>query len=447
MHLVASCTYHNVGQGLFFSGKLELDKQDEQKEFNFIYDCGSESLAESQLKNRIDNFIETLPEKNRKRFLDLLIISHFHSDHINGLDYLLDKAKVDTVVIPYLSPVEILLYAIVNSRPPFPPYSYYEFLANPFEYLLEKGVNKIIVIGRGDDDGYRGDDFVPPDVPMKPNEKFSFNYEKQGDLKGNEVVKKQLEDEYGIQELIDKDKIIPKSHYGYSISLGVCLFRFFNARKSIKNFEQKLNKLKKCIANEFGIENLSNSILRNESILNELRKKRNNKFRKCYKESFGNDKLNLTSLVLYNLLLFKNEDCYCKIVTRLVPLPYHFYFPYRRYYIKWLEEHCHNNKCGHFLTGDAELKNNKVFKEFKKHYKRVLDKSLIFQLPHHGSKENWNSNIIQDVTNNEIFVASAGINSKYNHPSWSVFWEIATNYKLPIFINEQNWFEFHIRVD
>jgi len=30
-------TFHNVGQGLFYSGKIE--------NFNFIYDCGSENTT------------------------------------------------------------------------------------------------------------------------------------------------------------------------------------------------------------------------------------------------------------------------------------------------------------------------------------------------------------------------------------------------------------------
>ncbi len=422
-------TYHRVGQGLFFSGKVKFNSA----EFNFVYDCGSESFK--QIKSRIDNFIGTLPENNeyKKKSLNLLIISHFHADHVNGLDYLLDKVKVDTVIIPYISPKELLLYAMANTGEGG---NYYELLSNPFKYLINKGVEKIIVIGRGDGGG---DDFNFPNIPSEPNTE-SFNYDKQGD---DTKLKDQLFNEYGIKNEELEKKIIPKSHSGYSRSFGIYLFRFFNVRKSIEGPEDligifKEKKLEKCLSQELGIKKLDISILKDDKILEELTKKTDNKFKKCYENSFGEEKLNLTSLVLFNMPLLKERDN-CEISMRLCPNIFLCCCPHKIFYKSCCEEN-----CGHFLTGDADLKNSAIFNEFKTHYDKVLDKSLIFQLPHHGSEKNWNSEIKEYLSNNKFFVASAGINNKYNHPSRSVISEIASDGKCPIFVNEQNWFKFDI---
>jgi glyoxylase-like metal-dependent hydrolase (beta-lactamase superfamily II) len=73
-----------------------------------------------------------------------LIISHLHDDHISGLNILLNKARVDTVILPYLSPIERLMVALRNVNL---PQWLYDFWSDPITFLIEKGVNRVILVG------------------------------------------------------------------------------------------------------------------------------------------------------------------------------------------------------------------------------------------------------------------------------------------------------------
>lgn len=82
--------FHPVGQGAFYSEHF--------KGFTVVYDCGSAStsLTKRQLETKINSsFYE-------KQEIDLLFISHFHADHVNGLDYLKKRCRIKRVVIPHL---------------------------------------------------------------------------------------------------------------------------------------------------------------------------------------------------------------------------------------------------------------------------------------------------------------------------------------------------------
>ena len=426
--------YHPVGQGLFFSSKIIVGEQ----EFNFVYDCGG-SLKEECWKKVMDDYIETLPLINnegneKKRKLDLLIISHFHKDHINGLETLLERVKLNTVILPYLSPLELLLYAIVNAESLNEVYL--RFLLNPIQYLREKGVEKIILIARGDESDEDIGEFSLPENPERPNLENPFDIKNLGKDELNKKIEKKFEED-GWNILLNNNNkgITLKSYQGYALLFGVYVFGFFNVRNSIDDFEIKINDFKNCLLKKFNKpdikkfyiylrDNLRDNIDKDKvKVIDELKK-----FAQCYKKAFGNDKLNLTSLIVYNQLL-KN---YVKIkinqrVCHLFPPPF---------WRLWCD---FEYTYAHFLTGDSELKKTKIMKEFLTYYENVLDKSLFFLLPHHGSKDNWNKNLLKKLPNNEFFIASAGLNNRYNHPSCSVFADILCEDRIPIFVNEKNW--------
>ncbi len=99
-------SFHPVGQGAFYS-EIFLDARG--CEFSVVYDCGSESNGLS-LYEEVNDFRKVL--KGNK--IDLLFISHFHSDHINGLLHLLKGIDVDKVVIPMLTDEAITITRIQN---------------------------------------------------------------------------------------------------------------------------------------------------------------------------------------------------------------------------------------------------------------------------------------------------------------------------------------------
>jgi Predicted hydrolase (metallo-beta-lactamase superfamily) len=93
-------TFHSypVGQGFFYSGKIEYSNNT----FNFVYDCCKQSVknhTDSELIGLIDYYVDT---NIKNHCLDMLVISHFDNDHVNGISYLLKKiSHIDYLVIPY----------------------------------------------------------------------------------------------------------------------------------------------------------------------------------------------------------------------------------------------------------------------------------------------------------------------------------------------------------
>ena len=85
-------TFFSVGQGLFFCGKIHIC---DHKPFVWVYDCGS-----ANAKDKLSSSIDELQEIDE---FDLVAISHFDDDHINGLPYLLAQKKVKKLVIPFLT--------------------------------------------------------------------------------------------------------------------------------------------------------------------------------------------------------------------------------------------------------------------------------------------------------------------------------------------------------
>jgi len=132
-------SFHNVGQGLFYSGNIG--------DFRFIYDCGS--TWKDHLNNVVTNYARSLPSPK----IQLLVLSHLHEDHVAGLDALLNQSKIsiDTVILPYLSPIERLSVALAH--PNLYPW-FYEFCANPAEYLIERGVGTIVFLGGSEPSRY-----------------------------------------------------------------------------------------------------------------------------------------------------------------------------------------------------------------------------------------------------------------------------------------------------
>lgn len=88
-------TIHPVGQGAFYSEYMQIYN----KKSLVIYDCGTRSKG-----NFIENTIkQDLPENVD---VDILFISHFDLDHVNGLKCLLEKRKIRNIVIPQYKDTE-----------------------------------------------------------------------------------------------------------------------------------------------------------------------------------------------------------------------------------------------------------------------------------------------------------------------------------------------------
>jgi len=81
-------TFHPIGQGAFYTEKFDDG-------FTVVYDCGGSN------KTIIENEIKNTFKKDEK--IDIVFISHFHDDHINGLKFLIGHCDIQKLVLPLLT--------------------------------------------------------------------------------------------------------------------------------------------------------------------------------------------------------------------------------------------------------------------------------------------------------------------------------------------------------
>lgn len=137
--------FHRVGDGTFYTGELRRN----EKKFRFVYDCGrypcrkcpgtEKEKCNRKLERSINRFASPAGMK-----YDLLILSHLHEDHINGIPKLFQRAVPKTVVLPYTEPfrrMEIALTLEDSENPEL-----LELLADPCRYFLDRGAEQVLYL-------------------------------------------------------------------------------------------------------------------------------------------------------------------------------------------------------------------------------------------------------------------------------------------------------------
>lgn len=404
----AESIFHNVGQGLFYSGRIKMAHT---RSFNFVYDCGTKSP-----RHFLDQAITAYKNHIQRNQIDLLVLSHFDIDHINGVDKLLSDVAVDKVVIPYFTPIERLIIGLRNPGAPEKsddekPYDwYFDFLSDPVSFLIKnKKANQVIIVG-GDSE---------TEEYAKTKFKFSDQF-REDDIGKNDLNFIKMHDDWQLKKQISEhdpnwvqeNKLLVKNHL-HSVPLSnYWIFKFFNYKVE----EDTLEGFHNCLKN-IGIDPDDSNALREIIRSKEERKKIKMSYSKLRMKS------NDTSLVLYHGPIKKPKHV-SLLCNYCIQRGYEC-FPF--YLTKHLCEH-DSNRFGHLLTGDIDL-NHKRNIELLKHYDEFKNQIKIVQVPHHGSVENWNSLIMLDLLGHErwftLWCVSAGILNAYGHPSPDVIDELS----------------------
>lgn len=104
--MIVERKFHPIGQGAFYTEKFMDDNRNHL--YNIVYDCGTSSDPAS-LNDAIERTYD--PED----IIDIVFISHFHTDHYNGLDHLLRYCTVRNIIIPLVSSNDIIYTTIDNT--------------------------------------------------------------------------------------------------------------------------------------------------------------------------------------------------------------------------------------------------------------------------------------------------------------------------------------------
>lgn len=338
-----------VGQGAFYIEKFNDG-------FTVVYDCGSyknTSIVEENIKNSI------LDTK-----IDLLVISHYHEDHINGLEYLFQNFNVEKMLMPYLNLTEkmesFVDADIKNTNNNF----YKDFCVDPNKALF---------------DNFR-----------KSSEIFFVYPEQNPPAPPNEIDIQNLNDNINSGDKITYNNKINNYTWSY------IPFNFQN-RKRTEQFEIKIQKLDLDTVDKF-----KNYYKNNKDELIAI-----------YKKDIIGD-INTNSLVLYS-------GAYSNIKTTTYSRKKSFSFI--------------QNISGCLYLGDYDAEGVRKYNELEKKYKSYYKEISTIQIPHHGSKHNYNQKL--NFKPNIISVISAGINNKFEHPHNETLKQIAIQNGIVILVTEE----------
>lgn len=362
-----------IGQGLFASGSL---KTGGAQPFHWVYDCGTLS-DQSKLDNAIKWYFTTdhYPAGKLPR-LDLLVISHFDKDHISGMETLLQRCSVGTLLLPYVLPwkrLELILLSGLAANSPF-----VRFMINPGAYIREienSRVETIIFVPPGSEpDDTPLDEAVPPAFdPEIPRhiEKWRFSPELT-------TQQPEQDDEDLSEALNDGTKSAGMLVPGTSINVnGVWEFVPYNIDTYVLMFDKAFRDSVRLLAKAF----LSNPTQLN---LDAIAKAYDDQIIKSGKKNVRNHRnpislhlysgpvgsVSSTGLIVRRHELGKRNHAFARVANN--------------------DPAC----IGQMLTGDGSLK-KRAFAKFNSVFQpnQRLLRSAVHQVAHHGAHGNWHKGL------------------------------------------------------
>ena len=383
MRLSGKFTFHSVGQGLFYSGVIDIDGMKR----HIVYDCGS--FFDNELLNH-----EINDAFKPNDTIDILVISHMDEDHISGIRQLLKAVRhVHFMFMPYTEPEELAFLAVKyeSSRNENKHKDYIDTIRTFEDVISDKKIQNVIMLTDSDDDSDSLIDNI--DSTEGVSSKFRFKFKRDEGKQEN------------LEKISPKRKIHAAKHDGLLDFRDAWNFRFY-VRDDRDEKREKLHEDLTAI----GLKITSFAELRNV-----LESKEDLKKLKAVYKSIDSD-LNLASVVLLHSPLENRR--FLLGLSRLSPCMGSKYFPGMY------------SQCKTLLLGDAKLSDKKACNDLKEYFGYDLEDCGIALVPHHGSKRSWYSGLLEDIII-PFWIVSYGVHGKYGHPSTEVLrdfgrsWEYA----------------------
>lgn len=361
-------TFHPIGQGGFYSERFIFQGEEN---INIIYDCGSATNDEI-----VEQEIMTTFEK--EEVIHALFISHFHADHINGIEFLLDYCHVEKIFFPLITDEHKLLLKIKLLIEQDSNEFLFNFIDNPkkaIKTLWESKENR---------------KNFPKLIAVSWNEKNEQNEERENN-----------------EELYVK--IIP-SGSDVASSISTKLYRLWEYVPY--NFERvdRLEKLREYEPFKSTSFKKLCSLLQDTD--KDTRKTTIKDIKKVYMKVPGG--LNSNSMTLYSGMNNKRE-----ISVFQGDRKKNYCLPCYR--MDYCLPCCRVNNVGCLYTGDYDASKVDTFNDLKRKYEYYWYSIKFIQVPHHGSEKNFNSGFLGV---DKYFIISVGLKNRYKHPSVQVINEI-----------------------
>jgi ribonuclease BN (tRNA processing enzyme) len=396
--------FYNVGQGTFYGGAIEHNEQ----KFVVVYDCGSVSSGQF-LQLSINDF-----KANYNR-IDLLVVSHLHEDHFNGIIDLINGISVDRVVLPYFPIINRLSLAAGFKGD---NQDYISFLNNPVSFFLSKGLDAITFIDQFKDK--EGGPELPPDreqteIPDQISEgQISIELpEEQEEFKG-----RALEDDARMSvDGIEVNYLAAGSLLRLNNRLWEFVFyhKINSNQINIEDFQRAVNQY----LIDKGIADLT--VLFNDDYRTDIQT--------LYIDHINRRDLNYSSVCMYHGPLFRSQirALNCETVEGLGCT----------YMLNGMQ-------TGTILTGDQYLKTRNDFNPFINFYRSRLSNLGVLQVPHHGSKKNWKL-LPNELNITKCYVVNHGY-QKTGHPHPEVFENIRLHKGDAAYVSNHQYSPFDYQI-
>ncbi|MBU1775879.1 MAG: MBL fold metallo-hydrolase, partial [Gammaproteobacteria bacterium] len=370
--------------------------------YRYVYDCGStgQGVLANQRANEFLN-VEKLYGADRPD-IHMLVISHFHSDHVNGVPNLFLLFNVRRLVIPYLATdAQIIALAHFASLGPDAWSRFHLLVTDPRAWVDAQngeGNTEIVQVHGDEGDDAPQEESAPP--PFEDGNGFS--------LGSPHLSKQPWIDCPGAPVQISDTAPVAI----FNAKRSVWTFRFYvQDRPTLENLiiADLLNKLR-CTSRGDLLKNLNEQawIQSNWETI-----------RGCVKAQAPKEQ-NKTTLCMFS----GPKPNHTLRETRLSFLPHALRYP-------WMSA----RNIGWLGTGDAELADAGRYQSFENHYAGFIEKTLTLSIPHHGSVENYHPKLAR-IGRAHVITASAG---DAKHPAPAVCLHIQSECGNPLVVTREGW--------
>lgn len=383
-----SFCFHNVGQGGFYTGRIKSDTN----KFFFIYDCGTFS-PHKFMTDAIRDFGCSMEGEEK---LDLLVLSHMDTDHVNGVSDLLERCnihRIDVLVMPYmtLSDRAILLAYYSKRKQDDNSSWYYEFLIDPIGFFFSRDIDirYIVFACNGENEHNERNDAI-----LSFDKAECIFWGKENNDKANTL----REENHKIGQLANRVYCVEDFKISYC---GLWKFDFWCDYRNIRTDIHE-----RVINNIYALGLDISDVTRVKDLFAHKRRE----LADCY----GETKIapNDMSVILLHYPII--EGFFSQIDVE-VEKPFA--------HVCLLSSLCHSLINRHstktLLLGDINLQS--TLEEIWTYFNltNMEDELLVCTVPHHGSKYSWNNEILSRCENT-IFVVSSCVHGRFKHPHYIV---------------------------